>query len=597
MVVIDGKVKRVRTVWELSHKAFTDYKKEILGLISLGFLGGILEGVGINAIIPLFSFLDGTYLTSDDIITKTTRLLFDTLNIPFTLKFLIIFIAGLFVFKAVAVFYSKYMIEVIQASYVKNTRMKLLKKTLDASWPYLSKHKIGYLDKILTNDIDIGASILVWITSATILAINILIYVAIAFNLAPSATLLTLGIGIVLFLFFKPIVYQIKAINTRKVELMKLGGNHIDESMIGIKTLKAMSLEDKVIEKAGVFFDEWKNISFKLSYLGNFANVLIQPVSVFLVLGLFAFSYKTGEFSFAAFAVVIYAINKIFAYIQQAQVQIQNINAQYPYLKTVIEYEEEAVQNNETDKGGEKFSFKSEICFENISFGYRDGALVLDDISLVVKKGEMLGVIGPSGSGKTTFVDLLLRLIDSKSGNIRLDNKSIKDINMRSWRDSVGYVSQDNFLINDTIKNNICFYRNDISEKEMIEASKLANIYDFVDSLPDKFQTIVGERGTEISGGQRQRIALARVLARHPEILVLDEATSSLDNESQALIHKSIENLRGNTTVIIIAHRPSTILNVDKIIVIENGTITENGAPRPMLENNNSYLHKIVYEY
>lgn len=598
-MAMQSQLQRVKSVWQLSKKAFSEYKKEIIILISFGFLGGILEGIGINAVIPLFSFLDGTYLTSDDIVTRATRFVFELLHIPFTLKFLIIFIAGLFVFKAAAVFYSKYMTEVIQSAYVRNTRIKLLQKTLLASWPYLSKQKIGYLDKVLTNDIDTAASILVWITSAVILAVNIIIYVAIAFNLAPSATLLTLGVGGLFFLFFKPIVYQIKSINTRKVELMKLGSNHIDESMIGIKTIKAMSLEEKVIEKAKIFFDEWRNISFRLSYLGNFANVLIQPVSVFVVLGLFAYSYKTTGFAFASFAVVIYSINKIFAYIQQAQIQLQNINAQYPYLRTVMEYEEEAVQNTESESSGAPFNFQKNLKFENVSFYYKNGKSmpVLENINLEIKKGETLGIIGPSGSGKTTLVDILLRLIEPQVGNLSLDGKKIEEISIKEWRGMVGYVAQENFLVNDTIKNNICFYRKDISESDMIEAAKLANIHDFIMSLPKKFETEVGERGTEISGGQKQRIALARVLARKPQILVLDEATSALDNESQALIHKSIQSLHGNVTVIIIAHRPSAVLDIDKVVVIDKGRITEEGTPSEMLADNGSYLHKIVYEY
>jgi ATP-binding cassette subfamily C protein len=591
------KIKRYINALRLAKKAFGGYKKQIVVLLSLGFLGAILEGVGINAIIPLFSFLDGTYLKSEDFIIRFTRDFFNFLHIPFTLKFLLIFIAALFIFKAVAVLFSKYLTEKIHASYIRDTQMKLLRKTLEASWPYLSKQKIGYLDKVLTNDISIGASLLSQISGVVILLLNVIMYLAIAFNLARNATFITLIVGTLLFFFFKPIAYRIRKIATRKNELMKIGTNHIDESMVGIKTVKALALEERVLIKAAEFFEEWKQISIRLSYLANFANVLIQPVSVMLVLGLFAFTYKTGNFAFASFAVIIYAINKIFAYIQQAQIQLQNVNENYPYLKSVVAYEEEARGFSEKTTGDKEFLYSNSLALENVSFRYEQDRQTLTSINLNIEKGKMLGIIGPSGSGKTTLVDMLLRLIKPESGMILLDGVSISDINMKQWREKVGYVAQDNFLINDTVRNNIKFYSDKISDEDMIEAAKLANIYDFIMSLPNGFDSEVGERGTSLSGGQRQRIVMARVLARKPQILVLDEATSALDNESQSLIQEAIERLRGNVTVIIIAHRPSAVMNVDELIVLDAGKIIEKGRPVTMLEDSNSYFHKTFYSF
>ena len=591
------KLDRYINALKLSSKAFGDYKPQIVALLFLGFLGGLLEGIGINAVIPLFSFLDGTYLTSTDIVTSTARGFFNILYIPFTLKFLLIFIASLFIFKSIAVFYSKYLTEKIHATYIKDTQMKLLRKTLEASWPYLSKQRIGYLDKVLTNDIGIGAALLSQISGVMILFVNIVIYGAIAFNLAPNATLVALVAGGLLFFFFKPIVHKIRLIATRRADVLKIGANHIDESMLGIKTIKAMSLEEKVSQRANSIFDEGKDISIRLSYLSNFANVAIQPASVLVVLGLFAFTYKTGSFAFASFAVIIYAINKIFSYIQQSQALLQNVSANYPFLRTVVEYEDKAVSFTESKTGKEKFSFNSELSLKNISFSYNAHTETLKNISFEIKKGSMVGIIGPSGSGKTTLVDLLLRLIELTSGEILLDGKNIKNIKMKEWREDIGYVAQENFLTNDTIKNNIKFYSDKITDEDMVGAAKLANIYDFIGSLPNGFDTTVGERGTSLSGGQRQRIVLARVLARKPQILVLDEATSALDNKSQALVQDAIEHLHGNITVIIIAHRPSTVMNVDKLIVLDEGRVVERGKPEELLEDKNSYFHKIVHEY
>ena len=183
-----------------------------------------------------------------------------------------------------------------------------------------------------------------------------------------------------------------------------------------------------------------------------------------------------------------------------------------------------------------------------------------------MRKGEFLGLIGPSGAGKTTIVDLLLRLLKPGHGSILLDGVDISGIDMKAWRTNVGYVSQDIFLFNESIADNIRFYSSSISDNAIEEAAKLANIHEFVMELPDKYQTVVGERGIRLSGGQRQRIALARVLARRPQILILDEATSALDNESEIKIQESIQKLKGKITILVIAHRLSTILNTDRLI-------------------------------
>ena len=174
-----------------------------------------------------------------------------------------------------------------------------------------------------------------------------------------------------------------------------------------------------------------------------------------------------------------------------------------------------------------------------------------------------------------------------------MDKQFIEDIRLRDWRKKVGYVSQDIFLANDTIFNNIRFFDEFISKEQVIQAAKMSHSWDFIQDLPEKFDTVVGERGLRLSVGQRQRIALARVLARNPEILILDEATSALDNESEAAIQRSIESLRGKVTVIAIAHRLSTILDFDKVMVLNDGKIVEQGAPRELLKDTNSQFYKI----
>ena len=195
----------------------------------------------------------------------------------------------------------------------------------------------------------------------------------------------------------------------------------------------------------------------------------------------------------------------------------------------------------------------------------------------------MVGFIGPSGVGKTTIADLLLRLFQPQTGAIMLDDTNIQEIALNAWRNKIGYVPQEVFLLNDTIENNIRFYNDSISHEDIIMSAKMANIFETIEGLPHGFQTEVGERGVKLSGGQRQRIALARTLARKPEILILDEATSALDNESETLIQKSINGLKKKITIIIIAHRLSTVMNADHLFLLDNGKITKEGPPQELL--------------
>ncbi len=585
--------QRLTDMLHLARQGFGEYKKQIILLIGMGFLSGVLEGIGINAIIPLFSFVSGSGDMPTDIISRVIERFFVLLNVDYRMEYLLVFIIVLFLLKAVALFFSKYISAKIQAQYIYDTRSKLYRETLYTDWRYLSKQKIGYLEKILLNDINAGAALLGHMSAAAILITNSAVYIAISFNISTPITLLTLVLGALMFLLFKPFVHKTKVVSQQSADIMKQCAHHINESIIGMKTIKAEHLEKNAFERGKAYFESLKNIIVKLAFIENVTYTSVQPLSMIVILTIFAVSYKSPDFSFASFVVIVYAINKIFVFVQSGQSKLNQAMAQYPFLRAALKYEEDAIKNKESSGGNISFSFKKQISLNNVSFSYNKSGNTLSNITAQINRGEITGIIGPSGSGKTTLVDLLLRLIKPTEGTITIDGTPIEDIKLSDWRTHVGYVSQDVFLINDTIENNIKLYDQSMTDTDLTEAAKAAHIYDFVMTLPKKFNTIVGERGMELSGGQRQRIALARVLARKPSVLILDEATSALDNESQALIQKSIENLRGDITIIIIAHRPSTIANADKLLVLKDEKVVECGSPQKLIKDKSSYYHMI----
>ena len=237
---------------------------------------------------------------------------------------------------------------------------------------------------------------------------------------------------------------------------------------------------------------------------------------------------------------------------------------------------------------------KASIEFKNISFTYPDGTHALKNLSAKIEGGTKVGLVGVSGSGKTTFLNLIPRFFHLKNGSIFIDNQNINDINLNSLRKEISLVSQDVILFDDTIRANILYGNSFASDEEIINACKFAAAQDFVEKLPNKYETVIGENGIKLSGGQKQRLSIARAILKNSSIILLDEATSSLDSESESVIQKAIENLTKNKTTIIIAHRLSTVMNCDKILVFENGQIIEEGKHEFLVNNSSTY--KKLYE-
>jgi len=574
-------------------QAYGKYKVQIIILGALGIFGGFLEGIGVSALVPLLSFAVGEGQGGSNIISETIKSFFSFFNFSFGIKYLLILICILFAFKGIVMIISNYIKMRITAGYEERTRADLLKQTLGADWRYLLKQKVGYLENVLMTDVR-QASILLDLFGTTISNVaNLLVYLFIAVNISLPITLVTLGLGAFIFLLLKPLIYKSRVYSRKTSALNKEIAHHINENIIGMKTVKSMRVEDKITEVGREQFRELKRIKILTSILRSLGPALVQPASVILVCVVFAIFYKSPNFNFAVLLAIIYLINRIFLYIQTLQTNLQSMGEAAPYLMSILNYTETAFKNKEEDFGKNNFVFKSKLSFNDVNFAYNEDASVLSGVNLEIKKGEMVGLVGPSGSGKTTIVDLILRLFRPVKGKIFLDGQDISSINLKDWRKNIGYISQEIFLKNDSFENNIKFYDQAITDKDMIEAAKDVDIFDLIQKSPEKFKTLVGERGIFLSGGQKQRIALARILARKSQFLILDEATSSLDAESEAHIQKVIEDLKGKITVLVIAHRLETVMACDKLLVLENGVIAEEGSPANLLKDKESYFHKV----
>lgn len=575
------------------YQGYRECKLAIIVLAILGFFSALLEGVGINALVPLFSFIVSKKAENNDVISRIIEKFFIFFNIEFRLKYLLVFIAVLFISKAILAVVCEYIRIKISADYEERVRNKLFKKFLDSSWPYLLKQKLGHLQTVLTINVQNASAILSYISGFIIMITGLIVYGFVAISINPTISLFTLCLSIIIFLGFMPFIRRIRNYSYNLESINRKIGHHVNENIIGMKTLKIMSVINQVIKSARANFRELKNIKIAINVRESIISSVMQPISLVFILVVFAFSYKSVDFNLASFIAIVYLIKQIFAYTEALQKKVLSFNSTIPYFKSISDYESQTDKYREINSGLNDFALNSKLELKNIKFSYDNDKIILSDVNFVIKKGDMIGLIGPSGAGKTTIVDLILRLFEPTSGKIYLDGKDINSIDIKQWRKNIGYVSQDIFLMNDTIAANIKFYDDSITDEGMIEAAKMANIYDFIQECPNKFNTVIGERGVELSAGQRQRIVIARILARKPQLLIFDEATSALDNESETKIQKVIESLKGKITVFVIAHRLSTIMNSDRLLVLERGGIVEQGKPSELLGDKKSYFYKV----
>lgn len=592
---MSGRVNNLRRLIGISGTTFRQYRWQIVLLTVLGFVSGILEGIGVNALIPIFSFAAGGGFSAGDAVSRFIENALNFIGIPFRLGYLIALAVLLFLGKAVVLYFFNVIKVRITADYELRLRSDLMASTLRARWLYLAGEKIGHLENVLMTDVRFASTILQKASNLIMAFSTITVYSLIALSISARTTLLALVSGLVIALLFKRLVAEVRAVATETGQFNKRVAHYVNESVLGMKVLKAMNVEEVVRARAQGYFDRLKELKIKLILLTNWSSVALQPLAVVFILTLFALSYRTDGFQLTAFMVVVYLVYRIFQQVNQVLGSLYAAADTEPYLETVLRYHRRSKESREGDGGKEPFGFSQELVFKDVSFSYTTAEPVLRGVSFKIKRGEMVGLIGPSGAGKTTVVDLLLRLFSPSAGEITIDGKNADDIALAPWRRSVGYIPQDIFLMNDTVAANIKFYDGSISDEAMQDAARDAAINERIDRLPKKFETVVGERGTRLSAGERQRIAIARVLARKPAILILDEATSALDSESEREVQKVIESLKGRVTIIVIAHRLSTVMHCDRLLVLDGGVIAETGTPEELLDRRDSYFYKLIH--
>jgi len=505
----------------------------------------------------------------------------------------LIFIA--FALRAVVQWGFEYVRTSITLDYERNMRRDLFRKFLLADWSFLMKQKIGHVENEVVLSVTVTTKLLSNLANSILQLTTLTAYVVVAFTISVEMTLATLIVGGIVLFAFKPLLARTRRYGTVLADLGKKLAHDVNESVLGLKSIKASGRERSVMDAAQHTFDEYRAARLKQSMVATLNTAAVQPISVLFIAGVFMYAFNRPGFDLASFVVIIFLIQRIFLYVDRAQATLHDINKQIPHANSIIRFLATFDEHRERTGGNKPFVFNDSIKVENVSFGYREKHPVLSRATFAITKGETVGIIGPSGAGKTTTADLLLRLLTPTSGSITIDNLPIEEISLTDWRTRVAYVSQEFFLLNDTVLANVQFYDPDITEEAAKQAIHTVGLSQVIEKLSQGIHTLVGERGMELSAGQRQRIALARALVRDPDILVLDEATSALDGESEQAIHEALQALHGTMTIVIIAHRLTTVMETDKIIVVDKGKIAEEGAPAELLKDESSYFYRLTH--
>lgn len=570
----------------------------ILITIILGWTGALFNGVSTTLIVPLLLGFLGQELEFEQAppFLRYTLSLFDNLPAEYRLLYIMGVILLGILLKNGAIYASTVASAYVSKQLVRDIRLSAIKLLLDVDLDFYSKTKIGDVLNSIGQEVSRAASAIRLGIQMVVHGITILVFIAILISISWQLTL-----AAPLILTWVPILSQFVINRSQKYgeflsQASRAFSGKFIEILNGIRLVKSTSSEareyDIIVQR--ILDREDAELKSEMNYALTAPINEITAVSALLAMiaiGRVLFANQIDSLS-AVLLTYLFVLNRMMVVVGQLNSTRSRFANAVSGAVIVSEFlrldDKPMMQNGYIPYQG----IQKEIRFEGVSFSYPSSSeLVLDEINLTIPRGTTLALVGGSGAGKSTLADLVPRFYDPTAGKITIDGIDLRDYDFTTLRKAMGIVSQETFLFNDSVRNNISYPRPTASETEIIQAAKQANAYDFIVQLPQGFDTEIGDRGVMLSGGQRQRIAIARALLSNPDILVLDEATSALDTVSEHLVQQAIERLSSDRTSIVIAHRLSTVQKADQIVVLEKGKIIEIGTHIELLKKGGRYTH------
>ena len=541
-----------------------------------------------------FQFASSSSLTLNEKLKYWTNGLILRDTAKETLQVLCVSILIIFLLKNVFLYLKNITLTIVQFRLITELRNKLYIHFHKLSLSFFNQHKSGELTSIVVNDVaNMRQALTIGFQRILVEPINIIAFTALLFIISWKLALIAITIIPLAGLVIVNISRSIRRKSRRTA--VKIAGitNILTETLTSMRVVKAFSMEDYEVDRFSNETRNYYNLIFRRARLRSLAPPITETMGVIIGVALLWVGGTevlnaqglTSE-DFIRFILIMFSglqpirsLSNVFAEIQVGAASAERVFVILDNPPTIVDEFDAVIID----------TFEDKIQINDVSFKYESDDTVLKNISFEIEKGSAVALVGSSGAGKSTLADLIPRFYDVNQGAIEIDGQDIRHVTLNSLRRLMGIVTQETILFNDTIKANIAYGQKDVDDKQVIAAATAANALEFIEELPEGLNTVIGEKGVKLSGGQRQRLAIARAIMKNPPILILDEATSALDTESERLVQEALGTLMTDRTVLVIAHRLSTVTNADKIIVLEKGQIKEMGTHDELIQKNGLY--------
>lgn len=512
----------------------------------------------------------------------------------------IVIILIVFVVKNIFDFARTYLVARVEQGVTRDLRNQVYDHLLELDLAFFGRTRTGQIISRITHDVElvrtlVTRELLKLVSSSFELVAAVYFMVAISWKLTAAAFVVVPGA----MLMWGPLVGRLRKGDRRILDLVGEVNAHVQETLSGIRLVKTSAAEGHERERFHGLTADYFQVFLRTERLRALAAPLTEMMAALGTVVLLWYGARLvvldGSLEGATFVAFLALSMKLYGPVKYASKFPAMVQPGVVAGERIFEFLDSPSEIRDSEDSRPFPGLERQIAFENVSFGYRADQPVLRDISVEVPKGTVVALVGPSGSGKTTMVDLVGRFYDVTAGRITVDGTDIREFEIRGLRSALGVVSQETILFHDTVRANIAYGSpDDVGHGRIVEAAEAAHAHRFISELPDGYDTVVGERGTELSGGERQRLAIARALLRNPPILILDEATSALDSEAERLVQDALERLLAGRTVFVIAHRLSTVQRADLTLVLDRGRIVERGTHAELLALGG--LYRSLYE-